>query len=142
MTDQTSEAKPIHEVLHPSHWKKASGYANGISAATGRTLYLGGQIGWTADQVFESDDFIDQTRQVLTNIVELLAEAGAEPRHLTRLTWFVTDKRLYLDRLREVGAAYRDTLGRHFPAMTMVQVAALVEDRALVEIEATAVLPD
>jgi enamine deaminase RidA (YjgF/YER057c/UK114 family) len=139
MTDTTA---PIHEILHPSHWKKASGYANAVAAAPGRTLYLGGQIGWTADQVFESDDFVDQTRQALTNIVELLAEAGAEPRHLTRLTWFVTDKRLYLDRLREVGEAYRDTLGRHFPAMTMVQVPALIEDRALVEVEATAVLPE
>ena len=137
-----TDSAPHHESLHPSHWKKASGYANAISAASGRTLYLGGQIGWTADQVFESDDFVDQTRQALTNIVELLAEAGAEPRHLTRLTWYVTDKRLYLDRLGEVGQAYRDTLGRHFPAMTMVQVSALIEDRALVEIEATAVLPE
>ncbi|HBM11758.1 MAG TPA: enamine deaminase RidA, partial [Rhodospirillaceae bacterium] len=103
--------------------------------------FLGGQIGWTGDQVFESDDFIDQVRQTLKNIVAILAEAGAGPEHLVRLTWFVTDKREYLARLKEVGEAYRETLGKNFPAMTMVQVVALVEDRAKVEIEATAVLP-
>ncbi|MDF1747470.1 MAG: RidA family protein [Alphaproteobacteria bacterium] len=131
----------MHEKLHPSTWKKASGYANGIAAPAGRTLFLGGQIGWTGDQVFESDDFIEQVRQTLRNIVAILAEAGAGPEHLVRLTWFVTDKREYLARLKEVGEAYRDTLGKNFPAMTMVQVVALVEDRAKVEIEATAVLP-
>lgn len=133
---------PIHEILHPSAWKKASGYANGVSAQSGRTLYLGGQIGWTGEQVFETDDFVGQVRQTLENIRAILAEAGAGPEHLVRLTWYVTDKREYLDRLRDVGEAYRSTLGRHFPAMTMVQVAALVEDRAKVEVEATAVLPD
>ena len=132
----------MHEHLHPKTWKKASGYANGIAAeAGGRTLYLGGQIGWTGNRVFESDDFVDQTRQALTNIVAVLKEAGAGPEHLVRLTWYVTDKREYLACLRRVGEAYRRVLGRHFPAMTMVQVSALVEDRAKVEIEATAVLP-
>ncbi|MAO92118.1 MAG: enamine deaminase RidA [Rhodospirillaceae bacterium] len=131
----------MHQKLHPSTWKKASGYANGIEAPAGRTLFLGGQIGWTGDQVFESDDFIEQVRQTLKNIVAILAEAGAGPEHLVRLTWFVTDKREYLARLKEVGEAYRETLGKNFPAMTMVQVVALVEDRAKVEIEATAVLP-
>lgn len=132
----------MHEILHPSNWKKASGYANGIAVpADGKTLYLGGQIGWTGDQQFESDDFVDQVRQALANIVAILTEAGAGPEHLVRLTWYVTDKKEYLARLREVGEAYRAVLGRNFPAMTMVQVAALVEDRAKVEIEATAVLP-
>lgn len=132
----------MHDQLHPASWKKASGYANGIAApAGGRTLYLGGQIGWTGDQVFESDDFVEQVRQALENIVAILAEADAGPEHLVRLTWYVTDKREYLARLRDVGEAYRAVLGRNFPAMTMVQVAALVEDRAKVEIEATAVLP-
>lgn len=132
----------MNEILHPTNWKKASGYANGIAApANGRTLYLGGQIGWNGQQEFESDDFIDQVRQTLSNIVAILAEAGAGPEHLVRLTWYVTDKKEYLARLREVGEAYRAVLGRNFPAMTMVQVVALVEDRAKVEIEATAVLP-
>jgi enamine deaminase RidA (YjgF/YER057c/UK114 family) len=125
--------------LHPSGWKPARGYANGI-LAEGRTVFVGGQIGWTADQAFESDDFVDQTRQALKNIVAVLAEAGAGPERLTRLTWFVTDKREYLDRLPEVGRAYREVLGKHFPAMSLVQVVALVEDRAKVEIEATAVV--
>ncbi len=134
MNDQTDL-----EILHPKNWKPAKGYANGV-AATGRTIFLGGQIGWNAQQEFESDDFVDQVEQALGNIVEILAEAGAGPDRLVRLTWFVTDKRLYLDRLAEVGQAYRRTIGRHFPAMTMVQVSALVEDRALVEVEATAVI--
>lgn len=125
--------------LHPSGWKPAKGYANGI-VAEGRTIFVGGQIGWTGDQVFESDDFVDQTRQALKNIVAVLAEAGAGPERLTRLTWFVTDKREYLDRLPEIGQAYREVLGKHFPAMSLVQVVALVEDRAKVEIEATAVV--
>lgn len=132
----------MHDILHPSAWKKASGYANGIASAPGgRTLYLGGQIGWNGQQEFETDDFIGQVRQTLENIVDILKEADAGPEHLVRLTWYVTDKREYLDRLREVGEAYRAVLGRNFPAMTMVQVAALVEDRAKVEIEATAVVP-
>jgi enamine deaminase RidA (YjgF/YER057c/UK114 family) len=130
-----------HEVLHPRSWKKARGFANGI-AAEGRTVFLAGQIGWNAEQQFESDDFIAQSRQALMNIVLLVQEAGGGPEHIARLTWFVTDKKEYLSRLPELGQAYRDVMGKHFPAMTLVQVAALVEDRAKVEIEATAVVPN
>lgn len=130
----------LHQLLHPSHWKTAIGYANGV-LASGQTVFVGGQIGWNADQVFESDDFAFQVKQALQNIVAILKEAHAGPEHIVRLTWYVTDKQEYLARLKEVGAAYRDVLGKHFPAMTMVQVAGLVEDRAKVEIEATAVIP-
>ncbi|MBI1220347.1 MAG: RidA family protein [Rhodobacteraceae bacterium] len=129
-----------HEVLHPKNWKAAAGYANGI-AASGRMVFCGGLIGWNADQEFETDDFVGQVAQCLRNIVAVLAEAGAEPRHLVRLTWYVTDKREYLGDLRALGAAYREIIGRHYPAMALVQVVALVEDRAKVEIEATAVVP-
>ncbi len=129
-----------HEVLHPKNWKAAQGFANGI-AAEGRLVFLAGQIGWNAEQQFESDDFIAQTRQALSNIVTLVQEAGGQVEHIVRLTWFVTEKKEYLARLRELGQAYRAVLGRHFPAMTLVQVVALVEDRAKVEIEATAVIP-
>jgi len=131
----------MHKQLHPEHWKRASGYANGI-AAKGTHIILAGQIGWNANQDFETDNFAAQTRQALTNIVALLKEADAGPEHLVRLTWFVTDKREYLNQLTEVGGAYRDVIGRNFPAMTLVEVSALVEDRAKVEIEATAVVPD
>lgn len=129
-----------HEFLHPSHWKPAVGYANGV-AATGRMVFCGGLIGWNADQVFETDDFAGQVAQTLRNIVAVLAEAGARPEHIVRMTWYVTDKHEYLASLREIGAAYRATIGKHFPAMALVQVVALVEDRAKVEIEATAVIP-
>ena len=131
---------PVHEFLHPSHWKPAIGYANGV-AATGRMVFTGGIIGWNADQQFESDDFVDQVAQTLRNIVAVLAAGGAGPEHLVRLTWYVTDKQLYLARLGDLGAVYRTILGKHYPAMAMVQVVALIEDRALVEIEATAVVP-
>ena len=129
-----------HDILHPSHWKAARGYANGV-AATGRMIFTGGIIGWNADQQFESDDFATQVAQVLRSIVEVLAEGGAKPEHLVRLTWYVTDKAEYLASLKEIGAAYKATIGRHYPAMALVQVVALVEDRARVEIEATAVVP-
>jgi enamine deaminase RidA (YjgF/YER057c/UK114 family) len=127
-------------LLHPKHWAPARGFANGI-AAEGRQVFVAGQVGWSADQVFESDDFVAQVEQALENIVEVLAEADGRPEHIVRLTWYVTSKTEYVTRLREVGAAYRRVLGRHFPAMTLVQVVALVEDRAKVEIEATAVIP-
>ena len=130
-----------HEFLNPKSWKPAKGYANGV-AARGRMLFLGGLIGWNGQQEFETDDFVGQVDQTLKNIVEVLAEGGAGPEHLVRMTWYVTDKRLYLDNLREIGAAYRRHLGKNFPAMALVQVVALVEDRAKVEIEATAVGPD
>lgn len=131
----------MHEVLHPENWKTPSGYANGI-AASGRTIFVGGQVGWNGDQVFESDDFVAQFEQVLRNILAILQEADAGPEHLVRLTWYITDKQEYLSRLREVGAVYREIFGRNFPAMAVVQVTALMEDRAKVEIEATAVIPE
>ena len=130
----------MHQLLHPSNWKPAVGYANGV-LAEGRAIFLGGQIGWTGKQVFETGDFVGQVEQALRNIVEILAEAGAGPEHIVRLNWYVLDKAEYLEGLKELGAAYRRVMGRHFPAMTLVQVGALVEDEARVEIEATAVLP-
>lgn len=129
-----------HTSLHPASWKKAVGYANGM-LAEGRTVWLGGQIGWTGEQVFEAKDLAGQTRQTLENIVAILAEAGGRPEHIVRMTWYVVDKQDYLDNLKGIGEAYRAVMGRHFPAMTMVQVVALIEDEARVEIEATAVLP-
>jgi enamine deaminase RidA (YjgF/YER057c/UK114 family) len=105
-------------------------------------VFTGGMVGWNADQEFETDDFASQTAQALRNIVAVLAEAGAGPEHLVRLTWYVTDKRAYLNSLKEIGRAYKEIIGRHYPAMALVQVVALVEDRALVEIEATAVIPE
>ncbi|KAF0173237.1 MAG: endoribonuclease L-PSP [Rhodobacteraceae bacterium] len=130
-----------HEVLHPKNWKAARGYANGI-AASGRMVFTGGLIGWNAEQEFETDDFVGQVEVALRSIVEVLACAGAGPEHLVRLTWYVTDKREYLDNLKGLGAVYKAVIGRHYPAMALVQVVALVEDRAKVEIEATAVIPE
>jgi enamine deaminase RidA (YjgF/YER057c/UK114 family) len=127
--------------LLPEGWKRPSGYANGI-VATGPTVFVGGQIGWNAEQVFESSDFVEQTRQALRNVIAVLAEAGGRPEHIVRLTWYVTDKREYAARLKEVGEAYRSVMGRHFPTMTLLEVSGLVEDAAKVEIEATAVLGD
>ncbi len=126
--------------LHPQHWARAKGFCNGI-LAEGRLVFIAGQVGWNALQRFESDDFVVQVEQALSNIVEVLAEAEGRPEHLVRLTWYVLDKDEYLARLHEVGQAYRRVLGRHFPAMTLVQVVGLVAARAKVEIEATAVLP-
>jgi enamine deaminase RidA (YjgF/YER057c/UK114 family) len=130
----------IVQFLHPKSWTPAKGFANGV-AATGRQVFVAGQVGWNAAQRFESDDFVAQVEQALANVVAVLAEAQAGPEHLVRLTWYITDKREYLAHLAEVGQAYRRVIGRHFPAMTLVQVAALLEDRARVEIEATAVVP-
>ena len=128
------------ELLHPKHWRPAKGFANGV-AAHGRQVFLAGQVGWNAEQEFASDDFVAQVEQALSNIREVLAQAGASPKHLVRLTWYVIDKREYVARLKEVGEAYRRVIGRHFPAMTLVQVGGLLEERAKVEIEATAVIP-
>ncbi|WP_109466704.1 RidA family protein [Albibacillus kandeliae] len=125
--------------VHPEGWKPAKGYANGM-IGEGRVLFVGGQIGWTADQVFEAKDFIGQMRQALLNIREVVEAAGGSVADITRLTWYVTDKAEYVAKQAEVGMAYRDVMGYHFPAMTMVVVSALVEDEAKVEIEATAVL--
>ena len=130
-----------HEIVQPAGWKPAKGYANGV-IARGRTLWLGGQIGWDENQVIVSESFIGQMEQALKNIAAILEAAGGAPEHLVRLTWYVTDKRDYIAHQREIGAAYRRIIGRHFPAMTMVVVSGLVEDAAVVEIEATAVLPE
>ena len=130
-----------HQVLHPAGWVPAKGYANGI-AARGTQVFVGGQIGWNAQQQFESDDFIDQTRQTLLNVRAVLEAGGAGPEHLVRLTWYVTDRNEYNSRLKELGAVYREVLGKNFPAMACVQVAGLMEERAKIEIEATAVIPD
>ena len=128
------------QLLHPGNWARTTGYSNGM-AAEGRQVFVAGQVGWSARQEIVSDDFVAQVEQALQNVVEILAEADARPEHLVRLTWYITDKREYLARSSEVGQAYRRVIGRHFPAMTLVQVVALVEDRAKVEIEATAVVP-
>ncbi|MDH4427294.1 MAG: RidA family protein [Acidovorax sp.] len=131
----------IHSVLQPEGWVTPKGYANGM-AARGTLVVTGGQIGWNAQQQFESDDFIDQTRQTLLNVRAVLEAAGAGPEHLVRLTWYVVDRKEYNARLKELGAVYREVLGKHFPAMACVQVVGLMEERAKVEIEATAVVPD
>ena len=125
--------------LQPPGWLPAKGYANGI-AARGTQIFVGGQIGWNAQQQFESDDFILQTAQALRNIVAVLAEASAGPEHIARMTWYILDRAEYVARLKELGAVYREVMGRNFPAMSCVQVAALVEERAKVEIEVTAVV--
>ncbi|MFS4583049.1 RidA family protein [Phaeobacter sp. C3_T13_0] len=125
--------------VHPDGWKPAKGYANGM-IGEGRILFVGGQIGWTAEQKFETDSFIGQMSQALQNILAVVQKAGGQASDITRLTWYVTDKAEYLAHQREVGAAYRAVMGYHFPAMTMVIVAGLVEDEAKIEIEATAML--
>ncbi len=128
------------QVLQPPGWPAPRGYANGVAAA-GTTLHVAGQIGWSARGEFDSDDFVAQTRQALANVLAVLAAADAGPEHIVRMTWYVTDKREYLARGREIGAAFRALIGRYDIAMTAVQVVALMEDRARVEIEVTAVLP-
>ncbi len=128
-------------VLQPPGWAPAKGYANGI-AARGTLVFVAGQVGWTAEQRFASDDFVAQARQALANVVAVLAEAGARPEHIVRMTWYVVDRDEYAASLRALGAAYREVVGRHFPAMTAVEVRRLIEPRARVEIEATAVVPD
>lgn len=131
----------MFNVLQPEGWAPAKGYANGIEAR-GRQIYLAGMIGWNGQCQFETDDFVAQCHQALRNIIDTLACAGAGPQHLVRMTWYVKDKHEYLARARELGRAYQEVIGRHYPAMTLVQVADLLEDRAQVEIEATAVVPD
>lgn len=129
------------ELLQPEGWSRPRGFANGIKTR-GTLVFIGGQIGWDSQRRFVSLDLTAQVRQALANIVAILAEAGAGPQHVVRLTWYVTDKREYLDCEHAIGAAYLDVMGRNFPAMSVLQVAALVEDAAKVEIEATAVVPD
>ena len=131
----------MHRLLQPEGWAKPAGYANGV-AARGETIFLAGQIGWNKDSRFESDDLVEQVAQALRNIVEVLASAGATPAHVTSLTWYFLDKREYVARLSEIGVVYRDIIGKHFPAMTAVQVSSLIEDRAKVEIQAIAVVGD
>ena len=129
------------KTLQPSEWARPKGYANGMTAR-GQMIFISGQVGWDADGQFQSDDLTEQVAQALRNIVRVLKEAQAEPRHLVRLTWYVLSRDAYVREVREIGAAYREILGKHFPAMSVVEVRALVEQRALVEIEATAVIPD
>jgi enamine deaminase RidA (YjgF/YER057c/UK114 family) len=129
------------EFLHPPGWPRAKGYSNGV-AASGRTVCVSGMIGWDAHGVFHTDDFAGQVRQALENVVAVLAEASARPEHIVRMTWYVVDKREYLEAAGAIGAAYRALIGSHYPAMSAVQVSALIEDRARVEIEVTAIVPD
>jgi len=129
------------EFLQPEGWAKPRGYANGISTS-GRMVFVSGMVGWDAQGVFHTDDFAGQVRQALENIVAVLAEGGAKPEHIVRMTWYVLDKKEYVAAYPEIGVAYRDLIGRHFPTMSAVQVAGLVEDRARVEIEVTAVVPE
>ena len=126
--------------IEPTGWVRPKGYSNGM-VAQGRLLVTGGLIGWDAQERFSSDDFVDQLRQTLQNTLAVLAAGGARPEHVVRMTWYITDKREYLARRREVGAVYRQVIGKHFPAMAVVEVSALLEDRAKVEIETTAVIP-
>jgi enamine deaminase RidA (YjgF/YER057c/UK114 family) len=129
-----------HTILQPAGWAKPKGYANGV-AAQGRFVFVGGQIGWNGQSLFETDDLVGQVRQTLQNVVDVLAEAGAKPEHVTSLTWYLTNKKDYLGNLEGIGKVYREVMGRNFPAMAVVQVTALVEDRAKVEIQAMAVVP-
>jgi enamine deaminase RidA (YjgF/YER057c/UK114 family) len=129
------------QVLLPNGWPRPRGYANGV-AARGKTIFVAGMIGWDAQCRFQTDDFAGQARQALANVVAVLAEGGAEPEHIARMTWYVTDKREYLAAGAEIGKAYRELIGSYAVAMTAVQVTALMEDRAKVEIEVTAVVPD
>ncbi|WP_313605088.1 RidA family protein [Rhizobium sp.] len=131
----------MHTILQPEGWAKPIGYANGVSA-TGRQIFVGGQIGWNAQCQFETDDFVGQVKQTLENIVAVLAAGGAKPEHITTMTWYFTDKAEYLGNLKGIGQAYREVIGKHFPAMAAMQVVALIEDRAKIEIQATAVVPE
>jgi enamine deaminase RidA (YjgF/YER057c/UK114 family) len=128
----------MHRILLPEGWAPPRGYANGV-AASGEMIFVGGQIGWNAQQQFECQDFVGQVKQALQNVRDVLVAAGAGPEHMARMTWYITDKAAYNSSLREIGAVYREVMGKNFPAMSVVQVVALVEDEALVEIEVTAV---
>ena len=127
--------------VNPPGWARPKGYSNGV-VGRGSLVFVAGQVGWNAQEQFESDDFVEQVRQALANTVAVLAAAGAKPEHIARMTWYVLDKKEYVARIAEIGAAYRDIIGRSFPALTLVEVGALVADRARVEIESTAVIPD
>ncbi|MBK9352393.1 MAG: RidA family protein [Sulfuritalea sp.] len=141
ISEQDVLHQPGHKILQPEGWAAPRGYSNGIEAR-GRTVVIGGQIGWDGQCRFHTSDFATQARQALQNIVAILAEAGGKPEHIIRMTWYVVDKREYIAAYPELGRAYREVIGRNFPAMTAVQVAGLIEDAARVEIEATAMIPD
>ena len=128
------------EILQPPGWAKPKGFSNGV-AATGKLLFVAGQVGWTGEGKWEARDFAGQFRQALKNIIEILKQGNAKPEHIVRLTWYVLDKAEYLGAIKEVGLAYRELMGRHYPVMAVVQVSGLVEDEARLEIEATAVVP-
>ena len=130
----------MHTILQPAGWAQPKGYANGV-AAEGKLVFVGGQIGWDRQNRFATDDLVGQVRQTLQNVVDVLAEAGAGPAHVVSMTWYLTDKKDYLGNLEGIGRVYREVMGRHFPAMAVVQVVRLVEKAARVEIEATAVVP-
>jgi enamine deaminase RidA (YjgF/YER057c/UK114 family) len=130
----------MHKILQPKDWARPKGYSNGMSTS-GESIFVAGQIGWNQDCEFESDDFVDQCRVALQNIVAVLQVANAGPEHITRMTWYVTDKQEYLSRGADLGQVYREVIGKNFPVMSAVQVVALMEDRAQVEIEVTAVKP-
>jgi len=129
------------KILQPPSWARPKGFSNGV-AAKGEMIFVSGTVGWDAEGKFVSNEFVGQARQALKNIVEILAEAKAKPEHITRMTWYVVDKKEYLAASKELGAVYREIIGHHYPAMTAVQVMALIEDQAKVEIEVTAVIPD
>ncbi len=129
-------------ILQPPSWARPKGFSNGIAVKGGTTVYIAGQIGWTGEGVWEAKDLGGQFRQTLKNTLAVLAEAGGRPEHIVRMTWYVLDKQEYLASIKEVGAAYRELIGRHYPTMAVVQVGALVEDLARLEIETTAVVPD
>ena len=135
----TNRVCRMHKTLLPEGWTRPKGYANGVIAQGDSMIFCGGQIGWNQDECFEHDDFIGQFRQALENVVAVLKSAGAGPEHVTRMTWYVTDRQQYVADLGAVGRTYRDIMGKNFPAMSVVEVSALIEDDALVEIEATAV---
>ena len=130
------------QVLQPPGWARPKGYANGIATRGGKLVFIAGQVGWSGDGSWREGGFAGQFRQALANVLAVLGEAGGKPEHVARLTWYVLDKQEYLAALADVGAAYRELMGRHYPVMTVVQVSGLVEDRARLEIEATAVVPD
>ncbi|MEI6769593.1 MAG: RidA family protein [Betaproteobacteria bacterium] len=129
----------MHKKINPPNWAQPKGYSNAI-LATGSILFLGGQIGWNYNNEFESDDFIDQAKQALLNVSALLTQAGATPEHMTRMTWYITNRDEYNSKLKELGVVYREVMGKNFPVMTCVEVSALVEERAKIEIEVTAVI--
>ena len=129
------------QILQPPGWARPRGYSNGM-AAKGHIVFIAGQIGWDDQCHFQTDDLAGQVRQALANVLSVLAQAGGRPEHIARMTWYVLDKRAYLEASRSIGQAYRELMGSHYPAMTAVEVSALIEDRALVEIEATAVIPE